>query len=102
MGDKEPEPNEPNFYRGKQSPFLSKHKCAKVSYSLSATTFHRAYHQRAIINKGDLAAAVLGAKKIVGTVKEVKIKGRGRYICFDHEPEKWYACSKCVRMAAWS
>ena len=89
---------EAEAYRGKKTPFLSKHRCAKDSYSLSASTFHKAYYPRQKIAKGKLAAAVLGTRKVVGTVQAFKKKGRGRFICFEEKPDEWFACSKCVRL----
>ena len=91
-------PDSPKYYRGKKTPFLSKHSCQKESYSISATTFHRAYYPQSIVNVGDLAAYVVGAHKIVGEVKAIKSKGRGRFIVFEGKAGKTYACSKCVRL----
>ena len=40
----------------------------------------------------------MGAHKIVGEVKAIKSKGRGRFIVFEGKPGKTYVCSKCVRL----
>ena len=84
-------------YREDKTPFLAQHKCSKEVYTLSASTYHKAYTPRQRVAEGELAAACFGAKKTVGTVSKIVKKGRHKYVVFEGNADT-YNLSKCVRL----
>ena len=85
-------------YRGDQTPFLSRHRCGRSPYTLSAKTFHKAYVPFKNVKIGELAVAFCGSTSIMGEVTTIKRKGRRKYITFGDKPNKSYMITKCVAL----